>query len=447
MCDSFNEQFSYASNQSVSNTNENDNRVNDISYAASEDDDAEVHSGNVQTHGPKRKRVGKKSQMPKKRKLRPEDERTLKLLTEKFRTNENNAAVCQIKHCRSKPMQSTKPSNLKRHLSQMHPETYKELFPHDVSKEKQIEMDIYNVMQDAIELVTVNGYPFSMLNASGMRGFIQARVQPLQSKCQRLPINRVDIVKQVAKASDEIRNQIKSEVKGKMISLMFDMCTIKTLGMIGVNATHMVNGHVISRSLGIIQINERHTAVNLANKVFDILTDFEIPLTNVFSVTTDNAKNAANTSRILDLVAKSSDEMAEQSIFDIGHDGDDQIDFGIDLENEIELQRIIDEGAEYTHLIEQVAKGVAEQNNDIILINQVNCGTHTFQLGINDSLAESNSLETIAKVHDMCVLMRTQVVMIHIRKLDGHIILPPLDTAVRWNSKYLMVCKLVYKRI
>lgn len=135
--------------------------------------------------------------------------------------------------------------------------------------------------------------------------------------------------------------------------------------------------------------------------------------------------------------------MAEQSVFDIGHEDDDQIDFGIDLENEIELQRIIDEGAEYTHLIEQVAKGVAQQNNDIVLINQVNCGTHTFQLGINDSLAESNSLETIAKVHDMCVLMRTQVVMIQIRKLDGHIIIPPLDTAVRWNSKYLMVCILL----
>lgn len=223
MCDSFNEQLSYASIQSVSITNENDNH-DDISYVASEDED---DSGKIQTFGVKRKRVRMKSQMPKKRKLRPEDERTLKILTEKFRTNENNAAVCQVKHCRYKPMQSTKPSNLKRHLSQMHPETYKELFPHDVSKEKQIEMDIYNSMQDAIELVTVNGYPFSMLNASGMRGFIQARVQPLQSKCRRLPINRVDIVKQVAETSDEIRKKIKSEMKGKIISLMFDMCTIK----------------------------------------------------------------------------------------------------------------------------------------------------------------------------------------------------------------------------
>lgn len=383
--------------------------------------------------------VAKKTK-PRKRKLRPEDERTLEILAEKFRKDQTGM-VCQVNSCRSKPLLSTKPSNLKRHLSQRHPKEYANLFPNEVSRKTDIELEVYNSVQDAIELVTVNGYPFAMLNASGMRGFIKSRLQPLYLVGRGLPINRLDIVKEVAVTSDSIKNQIKSELKGKMISVMFDMCTISTLATLGVNVTFMKDANVICRTLGIIEIKKRHTAVNLADMLYDLLTEYDVPLKNVFSITCDTAKNASNTSEILNLVAncaETDDEIADQSIFDIGPD-DEELDFGMDIENEVELQKIIANAAENSQLVQDIAKDFVDRNAFIALINQINCGTHTFQLAVNGGLVVSNAMNVISLVHDMCILMRTQLVTIELRKLDAHIILPPLDTEVRWNSKYIMV--------
>lgn len=202
----------------------------------------------------------------------------------------------------------------------------------------------------------------------------------------------------------------------------------------------MKNAEVVCRSLGTIKIDRRHTAVNLADMLYDILTEFDLTLFNVFTITTDTAKNAVATTNILNLVASeyASDDANAENIFDIGQDNG-EFDFGIDIENEAELQKVMENIAAHTQLVTEMAQNVVGKNTSIKLINQVNCGTHVFQLCVGDSMDESNSLETITKVHNMCVLMRTQIVMIELRKLGCNVILPPLDNETRWHGKYRMV--------
>lgn len=74
-----------------------------------------------------------------------------------------------------------RPSDLKRHLKMMHATHYKQLFKEDLDAEKKKEIEMFNAIQDAVELVTVNGMPFSIMNASGMRGFIDVRLNPLRT--------------------------------------------------------------------------------------------------------------------------------------------------------------------------------------------------------------------------------------------------------------------------
>lgn len=382
--------------------------------------------------------VKKKKRQPRKRNLRPEDQRTLQILKEKFRFDEGKYK-CNVEHCHKK-LDCGKPSNLKRHLSR-HKKLYTQLFPNEVNARKRAELEAFNITQDAVELVTVNGYPFAMLNASGMKGFVKSRLESIQSEGFRVAINRRDVVKDVEAESNLIKKYIKDALKGKTISLMFDVCTITTLSMLGVNVTIMNEADVVCWSLGTIQINERHTAVNLADQLYDILREYDIPLTNVLSVTTDTAKNAVATSKVLNLVANSiekSDDIADDSIFDIDPE-DDEVNFGMDIENEAELQKIIDNVEKHSKLVKEMAEIVRSKVNSIILINQVDCGAHVYQLSVNDSLIESNSINVINEVHEMCKLMRTQIVMIELRKLGCDVILPPMDNATRWNSKFLMV--------
>lgn len=275
-----------------------------------------------------------------------------------------------------------------------------------------------------------------MLEASGMQGFIKPRLQSVRADGHFFSVNRHMIVGEIAKESDLIREYMKHEMNGKMVSIMFDVCTIATLSMLGVNSVFMKNDEVVCRSLGTIAINKRHTAVQLADMLYDILADFGVLLPRVFSITSDTAKNATATSRVLNSIGNSNneenDESAEDDIFD-------EVDFGIDIENEAELQKVIENIAAHTALVSEMAENVTFNNDKIVLINQVNCGTHVFQLGVKDSLTESNSKTTIDKVHEMCILLRTQVVMIELRKLDERIIIPPLRNATRWNTDFKMV--------
>lgn len=383
----------------------------------------------------------KKKRAAPNRKLRPEDERTLKILTEKFRA-EKTGMVCQVEKCTSKPMQCSKTSNLKRHLSTRHPNEYKKLFPHEIDSKKQAELESFNAIQDAIELVTVNGYPFSMLSSSGMRGFVNSRLQAIRPEGNAIPIDRYSIMKHVAEESDLIRKYIAADLKGEKFSIMFDVCTISTLSMLGVNATRMKGEDVVCYSLGTIKIEERHTSVNLAAMLFDILAGFDLSIDQVFSITSDTAKNATATSEILNLVASNGN--VEDSIFDDDDGLEFESEFGLDIENELELQKVIQNMNAHTQLVKEMSEGLKGKNKSIVLINQINCCTHVFQLAVNNALEESDSKDTIEKEHDMCVLMRTQIVMIAIRKLGSKVILPPLDNATRWNSKFTMVIILIF---
>lgn len=385
---------------------------------------------------------------PMKRTLRPDDERTLKILAEKFCTDQGKA-VCQVPECSTKPMKCTKSSNLKRHLSIVHPKVYANLFPHEVSAQKHSELEAFNAVQDAIELVTVNGYPFSMLNSSGMRGFIDSRLQAIRRNGYAATINRFDISKKVAEESNLIKKYITNELKDKTISIMFDVCTKASLSVLGVHATYMKGETVQTycRSLGTVQIEDRHTAVFLGSMVHSILGEYGKSLSDVFSSTTDTANSAVATTNVLDWIVDNNikvkadeNDSKEESFFDFGPDEcDDGLEFGIDIENEIELQKVIENASEKTQLVEEMAETIVVKNTSIVNINQINCGTHVVQLAVNDALNVTDAKDIIEMVHNMCLLMRTQIVLIQIRKIDAKIILPPMDNSTRWNSKFLMV--------
>lgn len=136
--------------------------------------------------------------------MRPEDARTLQILAEKFRCDSAGAA-CQIETCTSQPLKCVRPSNLKRHLLQEHPKEFDNLFPNETDQKKRAELEAFNIKQDSIELVTINGYPFSVMEASGMQGFMKPRLQSVRSQGHFFSINRHIIVDEVAKESILIR--------------------------------------------------------------------------------------------------------------------------------------------------------------------------------------------------------------------------------------------------
>lgn len=395
---------------------------------------------------PPKKKVMRKStnKIPKPRKKNAEQQKTLDILVEKFQRDTIDSAKgkCLIEGCRSNAL-SWKPSNLKRHLLQMHQPVYKQLFVEEIDKEKAARIELLNTVLDAVTMVTIDGLPFAALNSAGVKGFVSARLNALGKLGYKISINRKNILFEIEKVSYAIENRISAEMAGKLVCVYFDICTKGTLSVLGVNATYDADDETVCRSLGIYQIDVRHNAVNLANMNFDILSKFNVQLLQVFAMVSDNARNAVNTAEVLDFVANSANECDDSKEDDIYYDGDVDDDI-IGEENDVELRKIINNAHKFDQLLDDLGNEIRSTNNKIVLINHINCGTHTLQLAVNDAIRDSNIESIFAKAKDLCNDMRSQVVMIEYRKLNGHKKLPPMDNATRWNSRFIMVKQNVY---
>lgn len=423
-----------SSNTNVSNEHGSNDSISDIPS----DNETLISPENDQSDEPTTKtysvRRAKGPRAPRKRP--PEQQELLEKLALKFsRDRATSRAKCLVEDCRSQLL-TWRPSNLKRHLKMKHASHYDQLFKEKLNDEKKHEIEMFNSIQDAVELVTVNGMPFSIMNSSGMRGFINARSEQLQSSGFKLSLNRWNIVDEVSIVSKHIEDGLKAELKGKIIHLMVDIATNGTLSMLGVNASYSNNYEVKCPSLGIVKITERHNAVNLADMLYDILAKYDVPLDNVFSITTDNGKNVVNSAVVLDIVANCCDTNVNPIYAESTHD---------DYENDVELESLLNNnGIDYASILDDVVENVVRVNDKVVLINHINCSTHTLQLGIKDSLVESDAVAILNEAKEICIALRTQIVQIEFDKLKEDKILPPLENSTRWGSRYLMVCSIFH---
>lgn len=166
-----------------------------------------------------------------------------------FARDEENKIYCNVTDCKSF-ISRWRPYYFKRHFETKHPSLLKELCPEIVSKAKDCEVAAYEQMFHAVEMVTVNGYPFSILDSSSLQGMLKRQNQDLAANGYKVTIHRRLITEKVTEFADIIRKHITLEVKDKMLSIMFDICTKITLAVIGISITFMSNDEVVTRSLG-----------------------------------------------------------------------------------------------------------------------------------------------------------------------------------------------------
>lgn len=208
----------------------------------------------------------------------------------KYFVREGDSAKCNIIDCNSSLCRWTA-YYLKRHLQLKHFSIYAELFAGEIDVGIKSRIDAFTTMQNAVTLVTSDGYPFFLLDRPAFRALIQPGLDNLAKYGQIVTINRAEIVQQIAIVSNEVRNHIKSELQNRFVSVMLDITTKSTLSVLGVNVSFIENDVVIIRSLGVINMTERHTGENIALVVQELFSVFDLPITNIFAITTDNGAN------------------------------------------------------------------------------------------------------------------------------------------------------------
>lgn len=381
-----------------------------------------------------------------------------------FVGNENGKLVYNCHHC-ERNINGTNSSNLSSHLK-VHRDIYLDI----CGLKESIEYKRQKLLLDCIEVVGVNGRSFRVLNDSGIVSMNENLLEELKKAGREFNLsdpNLKEVKDGLKDIAEKIRQKISNEVKNRGISLLIDIVTKRGRSLLGVSVQYRVNGTLHTRSIGMINLEERHTGIYLANLILKRLEELGIDIKQIITITTDNGSNVLKTVRDLEshlkhIVAErqsmhetDDDDCIEREIEDILAADEDYED-----ENDQLLELVFDEANQFDD--EEENNDLTEreiQANDNLLaaiqlnmtnnlgvdvvwdVGGINCAEHTLQLAISDSLGKlSKRNQNIMKLCRRFVnFMRNHTTMCTLKEANIQYKKPRKDVATRWGSLYLMV--------
>lgn len=148
----------------------------------------------------------------------------------------------------------------------------------------------------------------------------------------------------------KIREKLRKELKGKLLALKVDAATRHNRSILGINVQFVANGKIQIRTLAMIELTESHTAENLLDTILDVLRSYGLTIYNIYSLTTDNAKNVVKISKLIgevqcdapveNLLALDSEESSTEEEFEPEERSEEQVKK--DLEHSERLIQLLD---------------------------------------------------------------------------------------------------------
>lgn len=362
----------------------------------------------------------------------------------------------------------TSETNIVPHLKNKHKNEFK-LHVDIESCTEEPSVTRLKLLQSCVELVTINGKKFSTLSCSGFLHSHENTLNKLNLAGYALKLKDPhlnEVKEHLKKTAKRMREKIKEEVRGKMLSLMIDGATRNGRSLLGFSVQYAEDCTVKVVTLGVKELIQEYTSEYLCAVIKKTLEQYGINLHLIITVTSDNASNMLATTRELenelnpaipedienengsDVASEISEIVDDQSQDDEATD-DESVDDRIrniinndEMADEEALNAILDESSIYDSLLFSVVGDLRSQTgNQVLLIDQIRCAAHTVQLAINDSLKnlQESTLNVVNLCRKVAKFMRLQNTQHQIRRMEIETILPILDNETRWNSKYLMV--------
>lgn len=293
-----------------------------------------------------------------------------------------------------------------------------------ISFSKKTEHDKETILKEklincCIRLVTVHGRPFELLEDEAFKEILSI-ISPHYTEIA----NTKKIKPLVTDKAYEIKDKISAELKGMLISLKMDSATCNDRQFIGINAQYMKKSTIVIRNLAILEMYERQTAENLKNKLLEVLADYRIPLSNIYSITTDNGANYLKIAKLLnknDHIDSDDDNICDE--VDIVYDANNSDGLDLSIPN----------------------INIEEENS--FEIRSLPCAAHTLQLCIKDAFKKSRVSEmTIDNCRKAVKILRRPNLK---QKINSQNLRKPvLDCPTRWVSTFFMLKSLIHlKRI
>lgn len=345
---------------------------------------------------------------------------------------DSNSSICLIDDCKHPRMVGRHANNLTKHLQRRHPaftnqfnEKMNEHPGRKPLKQKQkttvitLKISREEFLMGCLETVVVNGRPFSLFNDSGVIRIFRPIFVEFDRAKASVTTDALYLQQRGYQMQQMIKNEIKAELKGKLIPLQLDLTTHFKRRLIGVNVQYFVQNKLVLRVLGMKRLLVPATAINIALEVEKILKEYDVEVDDIYAITTDNGANVLCCTTVLQIMQE---RRLEQFISSQN----------IDTVNMEALNELIEIEAN------RISRGQA-----LHFLHQVNCSAHTMQLAIGDALESSEANVIVNTCRTLVVILRRQNIINLLVSKNMNV--PILDCATRWSSVHAMVSKSIQR--
>lgn len=344
----------------------------------------------------------------------------------------------------------TKPSNLLSHLQRMHKDDYLSFID---AKNTPLQVQRLELLQNLVEMVALNGRPFTIIHDSGFQAIIRRTLEKLDAGGFGLSLshhNFPEVKKHMHEMATKVRDKLKEEFRGRAISLLADIVTKNCRSIFGFSAQLLLDGEHKVRSIGMIELRHQHTAVYLADVLCNRLELYEIRLQQIFTITTDNAANVQKMIRDVDSILKKKISVTENlplSLLPQSNQTDDEISELLANEqmSDDDLLMIVFNEA-IPDMFEKLLSNMSEEMttrapNVLWTVESIRCAAHKAQLAIKDAVQNlgQSHRNVIALTRQVAKILRTESIRNEMRDHGLQYVIPRMDIETRWGYLYLMV--------
>lgn len=362
---------------------------------------------------------------------------------------------CNIGNCQS-VINGGQPTNLTQHLKQKHKDFF-EMIIKSSDDPKSLPVKRLKFIQNCAEMISINGRAFKSLSDSGFKKLVGEELHTLRRTGYGRGLRGPEytaVKRHIKHQAKRVKEEICKEVKEKFVALMVDTASRNNKTFMGLSLQYILDGRAVIRCIGMTEVTEEHSSLNLKNMIMHRLNEFGINLKQVLSITCDNAANMIAMLKRFNMLRddEESDEEIESDEDDENAgtqhndveemDGEPESDdestdwMELDDEEEAELDELLDDHDEYVKLVEKCVNDLAMKT---MVINGIRCAAHTLQLGVRDALKLSRSAQFIGVIRDICKFLRKNKSVRELMHNNIYICLPRADCKTRWSSLYRMV--------
>ena len=137
-------------------------------------------------------------------------------------------------------------------------------------REKMNEKTLENA---CLELVTINGRPFKLMDVSGVRKIMNLLLEGMRTK---FTVNAENIREKIGEKASDVRYRIKMELECKFVSVKADVATCRDRSTLGVNLQFISDGKIQLHTLAMKELKEHHTGFYLKTVLKKSLNNMEL---------------------------------------------------------------------------------------------------------------------------------------------------------------------------